>query len=153
TGTGPGTVTATVTNPNLVTLGYGFAYSPNETIVNIDGHSVFPWQQWTYSTNAVSNGSYTFHYVYTGNHTYFNAYAKLEAFANGPNGEVVVPLVPYVSYSGDYGNVQEGFNFSGDATLTLTAGYAWGVRPAGYNYDYRLTLDGALTLSDPVIIP
>jgi hypothetical protein len=153
TGSGPGTVNATVNNPNLVTLGYGFIYSADENIVNIDGHSVFPWQTWTYSTNAVSSGTYRFDWNYTGYHHTFNAYAKLEAFASGPSGEVVVPLVPYVSYDGNYGNVQEGFTFTGTTTLTLTAGYAWGIRPSGYNYDSFRELRGTVTLTDPVFIP
>jgi hypothetical protein len=147
TGAGPGTVSATVNKADSVTLKYDFNYSTNEAIVNIDGHSVFPWQQWTYSTTAVSSGVYSFNWQYSGDHNYFNAYAKLEAFANGPNGEVVVPLIPYVSYTGNYGNVSGPFTLYGNATLTLTPGYAWGVRPAGYNYDYFRSLQGTLTLT------
>ncbi len=147
TGTGPGTVSATVNTADSVTLKYDFNYSPTENIVNIDGHSVFPWQQWTYSTTAVSSGLYSFNWQYSGEHYVFNAYAKLEAFANGPSGEVVVPLIPYVSYTGNYGNVNGPFIFYGSGTLTLTPGYTWGVRPAGYNYDSNLALHGTLTLT------
>ena len=150
-GTGPDTIAVVVNSADSVTLGYRYHYPMTTLQVNVDGHSVFPWKVWTYSTTAVASGSYTFHYNYSGNHYVYNAYATLEAFAVGPSGTVVVvPLIPYASYTDPYGNVNGPFTFSGNATLILTAGQAWGVRPAGYNYDSNYKLIGTVTLTPAV---
>jgi hypothetical protein len=80
TGAGSGTVTATVNNPTLVTLGYNYNYPCicSASLVTgypfgattADLHYVFPWQRWIYATTAASTGSYTFHWQYTGDHSY-----------------------------------------------------------------------------------
>jgi hypothetical protein len=135
TAAGPGTVSATVA-PTDVVLSYD--HTP----------SGYSYQTWAYTTSAVATGNYTFDWNYSGLHSWFAVTQHLEAFADGPTGETVVQLVNV--YIGGYaGN----FNYSGTTTLPLTAGYAWGIRPAGQNGDSSQILFGTVHLTDPVIIP
>jgi hypothetical protein len=135
TGTGPGIITTTVL-PTDVILSYN--HTP----------SGYSYQTWIYTTTAVTTGNYTFNWNYSGLHSWFMVTQHLEAFANGPLGETVVQLVN-VFIGGDAGN----FNFTGTTVLPLTAGYTWGVRPAGQNGDSSQILFGTVHLTDPVIIP
>jgi hypothetical protein len=168
TGAGNGTVSATINNSNLVTLGYAYTFplSAAGSFVTgypfgvgpyTDSHFVYPWQQWIYTTTAVTSGAYTFSWQYTGDHSYFHASAVLEAYAKTATGEIVVPLRAYhpwfpTSIYDDH-DVFGPFSFGGTATLNLTAGLQWGVRPAGSNFDGLRDLNGTITISDPVIIP
>ena len=139
TGAGNGTVTATVNNPTSVTLGYNFYY-PEPPL--------YDQQTWTYTTNAVASGNLTFDWTYTGFHSYFQISEGLEAYANGPTGPtVIIPLA-----SGSCPESCPSFSYNGTVTLPLIAGYTWGIRASGKNYDYSRTLQGTITLTNPVII-
>lgn len=130
TGSGPGIVTEQV-NPHCATLSY------NNT------PSGYSYQTWTFTTYAVASGSYTFNWNYAGLHSWFAVTQHLEAFANGPSGEIVVQLVN-VYVPGSAGD----FNYSGTTTLPLTAGYTWGVRPAGQHFDSSQILMGTVRITD-----
>ena len=139
TGAGNGTVTATVNNPTSVTLGYDFYY-PEPPL--------YDQQTWTYTTNAVASGNVTFDWTYNGFHSYFEISEGLEAYANGPAGPTVISLA-----SGSCPESCPSFSYNGTITLPLIAGYTWGIRASGRNYDYSRTLQGTITLTNPVIIP
>ena len=140
TGAGNGTVTATVNNPTSVTLGYDFYYPEPPQ---------YDQQTWTYTTNAVASGNVTFDWTYTGFHSYFQISEALEAYANGPTGPtVIIPLA-----SGSCPESCPTFSYNGTVTLPLIAGYTWGIRASGKNYDYHRTLQGTITLTNQVIIP
>jgi hypothetical protein len=139
TAAGNGTLNATVNSPTSVTLGYNFYY-PDPPM--------YDQQTWTYTTTATTTGSFTFGWTYNGFHSYFAISEGLEAYANGPAGETVVPLA-----SGSCPGSCPTFSYNGTATLPLTAGYTWGVRASGKNYDTARILQGTITVTDPVIIP
>jgi hypothetical protein len=138
TAAGPGTLTATATGPHSMQFTYNFDYSESQT------GFPFPTQQWVYSSTAAATGNFTFNWTYDGFHSYFNIGEALEAFAYGP-GETVtaIPLA-----SGSCPASCPPFSYSGTATLPLTSGYTWGVRPSGYNYDSARKLQGTVTISD-----
>lgn len=81
----------------------------------------------------------SFDYTYTGFHAFFQAFARLEAFANTGMVQTVVTIVNQ-SVSGN-------FSFSGTASITLTPGQTWGVRVGGSNFDANSRLMGTLTIS------
>ena len=143
TAAGNGTLSATVNSPTSVTLGYNFYYpGPADSSL-----VVYDQQTWTYTTTAKSTGRYTFNWTYVGFHSFFDISESLEAYANGPSGETTVPLV-----SGSCPGSCPTFSYSDSASIPLTAGYTWGVRARGRNYDSRRVLQGTITLGDPVII-
>jgi len=140
TGAGNGTVTATVNNPTSVTLGYDFHYPEPPQ---------YDQQTWTYTTNAVASGNITFDWTYTGFHSYFQISEGLEAYANGPTGPTVIIPLASGSCPGDCPT----FSYNGTVTLPLIAGYTWGIRASGKNFDTARTLQGTITLTNPAIIP
>jgi hypothetical protein len=134
TAAGPGTFSVTPATGSVALhydVAHPYDYSP---------------KTFTFTTTAAHSGTYHFTWGYTGLHSWFQAYAQLVAFANGPSGEQVVTLQPNTS-------VYDNFSFSGSGTLQVYAGYTWGVRATGVNYDSSQILTGTVTLSDPVIIP
>jgi hypothetical protein len=126
-----------VNDPTSVTLGYNFYYPEPPQ---------YDQQTWTYTTTAVASGSFTFDWTYNGFHSYFAISEGLEAYANGPSGQTVIPLA-----SGSCPESCPTFSHFGTATLILTAGYTWGVRASGTNFDTSRTLQGTITITDPVI--
>ena len=106
---------------------------------------------WGYTTTAPASGAYTFDYRYTGFHSYFAVDAYLEVFVNGPNGMTVTPLKSFTCP----GNCGAGFDLSGTQTVTLFAGYTWGIRANGYNFDTTRIFQGTITVVDQraVVIP
>ena len=135
TGAGNGTLTETVLTDS-VSLHYD------------DTPSGYSEQQWTFATTAVSTGAYNFSWSYGGLHSWFQSHQALEAFADGPSGTTTIQLVPL-----DYLNTGNGFGYSGTATLPLTQGYNWGVRPSGGHFDSSQILVGTVTIADNVVIP
>ena len=134
TSAGAGILSTQVSTP-FVTLSYN------------DTPSGYDPQTFTFTSTAVATDSLTFPWTYTGLHSWFEAYASLEAFALDASGhETVVTLVPNTNVSGD-------FSFSGTATLPLVAGRAWGIRAHGVHYDYSQILQGTITLGTPPVIP
>lgn len=135
TAAGAGTVTSQV-NPHCANLKYN------------DVPSGYSQQTFAFTTTAVATTSYSFNWTYTGLHSWFQAYAELEAFANGPDGETVVSLQPSTS-------VYDFFSFGGSASLPLTAGYTWGIRAKGVHFDSSQILLGTISVADtpPVFIP
>jgi hypothetical protein len=131
TGAGPGSVTTQV-NPHCANLHYNHTPSSLST------------EQWTFTTTAVTTGPYTFNWTYNGLHSWFLAHEALEAFADSPAGTVVITLVANSTL-----NTGNGFGFSGQATLNLTAGYNWGVRPSGGHFDSSRILLGTVQIIDP----
>jgi hypothetical protein len=131
TGAGQGGVTVQV-QPHCATLSY------NST------PSGYQDQQWTYTTTAATTGSYTFNWTYAGLHSWYQSHQALEAWAAGPAGITIVPLV-----APSFLNTGNGFNYSGSATLPLVAGYTWGVRPSGGHYDSSQILSGTVQIIDP----
>ena len=133
---GPGVTSATVA-PNDVLLSYN--HTP----------SGYDYQTWTYTSTAVATGNFTFNWTYTGFHSSYDVTQHLEAFANGPTGATVVQLVNvYI-----WGNAGH-FSHSGTTTLPLTAGYTWGLRPAGRHSDFSQILLGTVHLTEaiPVVV-
>ena len=130
TGSGPGTVTEQI-NPHCANLHYN------------DTPSSLSTESWSFSTTAVSTGTYAFSWSYAGLHSWFQSHQALEAFADGPGGQVVVTLLADNSV-----NTGNGFSFAGNATLPLTAGYAWGVRPSGGHFDSSRILLGTVQIID-----
>lgn len=132
TGAGLGTVTEQV-YPHCAVLSYNHTPAQLSTV-----------EQWTFTTTAVSTGSYTFNWTYDGLHSWFMAHEALEAFADGPTGTTTITLVADMN-----GNTGNGFSHAGTATLPLHAGYNWGVRPSGGNYDSSRILLGTVRVFDP----
>ena len=135
TAAGAGTVTTQV-NPHCANLRYN------------DVPSGLVQQTFTFTTTAVSTGYYSFDWTYGGLHSWFQAFAQLEAFANGPEGQTVVPLQPTTS-------VYDFFGFSGSSSLYLASGYTWGIRARGQHFDSSQILLGYITIKDAaaVVIP
>jgi hypothetical protein len=96
-------------------------------------------QTFEFATTAIASGPATFRYDYSGLHSWYAAYASLEAFVEGPGGTTVT-LVPNTS-------VYDNFYFTGTTTLNLNAGYRWGIRARGYNYDSSQILLGTIVLT------
>ncbi len=133
---GPGVTSATVA-PNDVLLSYN--HNP----------SGYDYHTWTYTSTAVATGNFTFNWAYAGLHSWYHVTQHLEAFANGSTGETVVQLVNVYIW-GSAGD----FSFFGTTTLPLTAGFTWGVRPAGQHYDGSQILQGTVHLTEaiPVVV-
>ncbi len=128
---GPGITSATVTTGDVALF---YNHTP----------SSYSLEQWTFSRPATTTGTYNFNWTYSGLHSWYSVTQALEVFADGPTGTTTVPLVN-VYIAGSAGN----FSYSGSASLPLTAGYAWGVRPSGQHFDSSQILTGTVHIIDP----
>ena len=145
-GSNGGNTSITPTGPPSTSA--AFAYNIN---LGNPGPGV-PLSKWTFQATAATTGKLSFNYHYTGNHSYFQITAFLQAFAGAAGGTTTI--TPY-SAGPAYGGTSPsgGFDVSGAATINITQGYPFGFIVGGSNYDYISLMNGTLTITNFVVTP
>ena len=108
--------------------------------IDLGGGGV-PQQSGTYSVMAPSDGQVCFDWQWTGFHSWSASYAGLQLFADGPGGTEIIDLV-------EYHYVFATFDYSGEASIAVHAGYNFGLIVTGENYDADSRVSGTVTLTD-----
>jgi hypothetical protein len=128
--TGPGVhAVATPSTRELV-----LTYSGNAKIGNVRAE-----REWTFQAVARMTGDFNYSFEYTGIHAWYQATARVTAFADGPDGRKTVSL--------QNGGVWDYFGVNGTSSLNITAGYPFGFIIGGYNFDSNGMLQGTLEVS------
>lgn len=140
TASGPGTRAAAVDG---TTGDLNFSYQ-------FTGPQVHDGLTWTYTATATVTETIYYNWNYTGLHAWFLAAAKVSAFAYGPGNDYrEVPLFD--------GTVWHNFSYSGESQLQVHAGYAYGFKIYGKNFDSNAILRGNLAIvadkNPPLIVP
>lgn len=110
---------------------------------------------WTFSTTSDISGSVDLAWTYTGFNAYYEVTAHLSAFVTHLGVTTTTSLVS-AGPTNCCSTPSNGFSYSGNATLNVTAGDTYGFTMAGSNYDSNSTLNGTLTITDtetPVAAP
>ncbi len=103
-----------------------------------------------FSAVATRTGTIAFDWEYYFFHSWFDVYADLYLYADGPSGETVQHLVDF--YQWGYTGPK---TFTGSASIDVTEGYEFGLRVGGSNFDWAQTLEGTVTITNfffPVLI-
>lgn len=106
-----------------------------------------PATDWSLAATAAATGIVTFDWTYEGFHGWYEDWAELTAFADGPDGVTYVSLVatPQCEFCPD--ETDGPFAFSGSSALQVHQGYAFGILVRGANYDCCSELNGTVTLT------
>ncbi|HJS84396.1 MAG TPA: PEP-CTERM sorting domain-containing protein [Acetobacteraceae bacterium] len=121
--------------------GFALTYGDNSS-------SVWSGETWTFSAVATQSGPVTLTYDDTGFYAFFNVTHSLTAF-DGTSSQTLVSAGPANCCSAPSG----GFDYSGQVTLNLTAGQAYGFTIAGRNFDSSSVLGGTLTIAPAAPVP
>jgi len=97
----------------------------------------------TFYTTAAYTGSISFDWEYYFFHAWFDVYADLYVFADGPSGTTTIHLVDF--YNWGYTGPQ---TFTGSSTIWVESGYNFGFIVGGSNYDSNSILQGTLTINN-----
>lgn len=103
-----------------------------------------------FSTTASRSGPLTLQYEYIGFHAFFQVRVGLEAFVFDGESTTLVPLVD-AGPANCCTTPSNGFFYSGDVTLTVSAGDTYGFRMTGSNFDSNSRLQGTLTVDSAVV--
>jgi hypothetical protein len=126
---GPGTRTATPdANADAVTFDY-----------SAGGASVDSHQSWDFATTASQTSTLAFDWNYSSFHPGSAVFAKVTAFADGPNGTHTVVL-----YERDSADV---WDVGGTSSLDITKGFRYGFLVEGRNLDSDARLVGKLKIT------
>ena len=136
TGTGLGSASASP-------AGTGFALTYSDS-----GSQVWSGESWTFSAIATQSGPVTLTYNDKGFYAFFNVTHSLTAF-DGTGSQTLVSAGPANCCS----TPSNGFDYSGQVTLDLTAGQAYGFIVAGRNDDSDSVLGGTLTVTPAAAVP
>ncbi len=126
TKSGEGTTTITKNDDGSLS----FAYDLNSNII-------FNGQQWIFDSVANSTETFKYNWSYSYFHSWFQAQAKVTAYADGPDGEQSIQL--YANGGTD--------SLTGSSSLKLHQGYHYGFRIYGKNGDSAHKANGTLTIS------
>ncbi|TMV46617.1 hypothetical protein FE783_25235 [Paenibacillus mesophilus] len=114
------------------------------------GSQVHSGLSWNYTSTATVTESVYYNWIYTGLHAWFQASAKVDAFAYGPDND-------YREVTLFDGDVWHYFTYSGQSKLQVHAGYAYGFKIYGKNFDSNTILSGNLAIvtnqNPPQIVP
>ncbi|MBN2240679.1 MAG: HYR domain-containing protein [Dehalococcoidales bacterium] len=102
--------------------------------------SDYNWHSWTFSTTAEIDATIYFDWNYKPCHCWFQSYAKLQVYADGPSGRTVKTLY---DAGGGCGTNAKGEN----ASVDIHEGYSWGFITGGEHYDYSKFLAGNLYIT------
>ncbi|WP_198510268.1 hypothetical protein [Bacillus solitudinis] len=97
--------------------------------------SIYSGQWWNFESTATSTETFEFTWSYNWFHSWYQAQAKVYAYAEGPNGTQEITL--YDNWA----------SFDNPAKLELTAGYKYGFKVFGKNYDGTKTARGDLKIN------
>ena len=100
----------------------------------------------TFSTTAANTGSISFDWEYSFYHAWFDVYADLYVFADGPSGMTVIQPVDFYS-EGNTGPQ----TFTGSSTIWVESGYSFGFIVGGSNFDSDSHIQGTLTISNFIV--
>lgn len=96
-----------------------------------------------FSAMATSTGTVSFDWEYYFFHSWYNVYADLWLYADGPSGRTEQHLVDF--YNLEYTGPK---TFTGSASIDVTEGYEFGLEVGGSNFDYSQILEGTVTLTN-----
>jgi len=105
-------------------------------------------QSWTMSKVADETGALTLEWNLDGLHGFFRDWVEIYAFADGPSGTSIQTLVATPHAEGVPGEIDGPFTFSGEVSLDVTEGYAFGFIVKGANFDCCSLLTGTMTVKE-----
>ncbi|CUU46160.1 N-acetylmuramoyl-L-alanine amidase family protein [Clostridium beijerinckii] len=126
TKSGEGTTTITKNDDGSLSFAY-----------DLDSNIIFNGQQWIFDSVADSTETFKYDWSYSYFHSWFQAQAKVTAYADGPDGEQSVQL--YASGGTD--------SLTGSSSLNIHQGYHYGFRIYGRNGDSAHRALGTLKIS------
>lgn len=110
----------------------------------------YDYRMAAFHTIATHTGTISFDWEYYFFHSWFDVYADLWVYAEGPSGRTEQHLVDF--YNLEYTGPK---TFTGSASIEVYDGYEFGFEVGGSNYDYSEILEGTVTLTNlglPVVI-
>lgn len=150
----PFTISVTDNNDLAASAVYAISTSPYSAcasfsyLANPAGLDVV--QSWTFQNTAVTTGTLSFDWQYSGFHAFFEVFAQLQVFTGSPANAVTL-------YSASASECctppSGGFNVQGTGTIALTQGQTFGFITSGSNLDSNNNLSGTLTISNFSIQP
>jgi hypothetical protein len=103
----------------------------------------YTYRKSAFKTVAAYTSTIEFDWEYYFHHSWFQVYADLWVYADGPSGRTEQHLVDF--YQGGYTGPK---TFEGSASLDVTEGYEFGLEVGGSNFDYSQILEGMVTLTN-----